>query len=127
MEKDFDRWNNLKKRIENTNLAVFANKREIWWCHLGINVGSEVCGKNDPFERPVLVLKVFTNNLILVAPLSSKHKETKNHIEIRVGEHTSYLMVEHIKTISTKRLSRKISKVDAETFAEIYRKYKELL
>lgn len=127
MRKDFDKWNILKKSIEDTNLEIFANQREIWWCHIGINVGSEVCGKNNPFERPVLILKVFTKNLVLVAPLSSKKKETENHIEVRVGKNVSYLMVEHIKTISTKRLSRKISKMDKTVFFEIYQKCKELI
>ena len=127
MHKDFDKWNTLKKKVEETQVEVFANQREIWWSHLGINIGSEVCGKNNPFERPVLVLKVFSKNLILVAPLSTKIKDTPNHIEVRIGQNVSYLMVEHIKTISTKRLSRKISRVENEIFAEIYKKYKSLL
>jgi mRNA interferase MazF len=127
MYKDFDKWNTLKKKVEETEVEIFANKREVWWSHLGINIGSEVCGKNNPFERPVLVLKVFSKNLILVAPLSTKKKATLNHIEVRVGENISYLMVEHIKTISTKRLSRKISRVEKEIFVNIYKKYKDLL
>ena len=127
MLKDFDKWNILKKKVEDTPVEIFANKREIWWSHLGVNIGSEVCGKNNPFERPVLVLKVFSRNLILVAPLTTKMKDTPNHIEVRVGENISYLMVEHTKTISTKRLSRKISRINNATFDEIYKKYKNLL
>ncbi len=126
MNKDFKNWNILKQEIEKSEVEIFANKREIWWAHIGTNIGSEVCGKNQPFERPVLILKVFAKNLILVAPLTTKFKNTKNHIVIKVGENTSYLMVEHTKTISTKRLSRKISKLGETIFSEIYKKYKEL-
>lgn len=36
-------------------------------------------------------------------------------------------MVEHIKVISTKRLSRKIGKLDRENFDDIYSKIKQLL
>ena len=94
---------------------------------MGINIGSEVCGKNNPFERPVLVLKVFTKNLILVAPLSTKYKETENHIEIKTPNGTSYLMIEHIKVMSTKRLDRKISKINEGLFEKIQKQYKALL
>lgn len=45
MLKDFDNWNILKKKIETDRDEFFCNRREIWWCNLGINTGSESCGK----------------------------------------------------------------------------------
>lgn len=127
MQKDFNKWNDLKKSLEISNSEVFANRREVWWSHLGINLGSEVCGKNNPFERPVLVLKVFTKTLLLIVPLSTQDKNTPNHIKIKTDSVVSYAMVEHIKVISTKRLSRKIARLDKKTFDEIYEKVKRLL
>ena len=58
MEEQFDNWNNLKKRLHRGTTPIYANTREIWWCSFGFNVGTELFGKNELFERPVLVLKV---------------------------------------------------------------------
>ena len=52
--KDFDRWNEKKKHVEATERIFYVKEREIWWCMLGVNVGREIDGKNDVFERPVL-------------------------------------------------------------------------
>lgn len=125
MKKDFDNWNILKQEIEVTDKIVYANKRDIWWANIGINIGSEICGKNNIFERPVLVLKIFTKDLILIAPLTTQKKETKNHIEIKFDDKISFVMLEHLKTISTKRLSRKIRKINKEEFDKIYKYMKE--
>ncbi|MFA5871014.1 MAG: hypothetical protein WC842_03995 [Candidatus Paceibacterota bacterium] len=56
-KKDFDSWNIQKKKINTREKVIFCNIREIWWCSLGVNIGSEEDGKNELFERPVLILK----------------------------------------------------------------------
>lgn len=40
MEKDFDNWNELKKKIENYNRAP-VKLGEVYWARLGLNVGVE--------------------------------------------------------------------------------------
>ena len=58
--KDFDNWNKEKKILESTaNETLVFHEREIWWCSIGLNVGDEQDGKNDYFERPVLVIRKF--------------------------------------------------------------------
>ena len=47
MQKDFDKWNSLKKIFEKENRELFAHPREVWWCSLGVNLGAEIDGKND--------------------------------------------------------------------------------
>jgi hypothetical protein len=54
MEKDFDRWNERKKRIDRHDDEILFHEREIWWSSLGVNVGSEQDGIAANFERPVL-------------------------------------------------------------------------
>ena len=40
MRKNFDNWNNKKKKINEENfLDLFFHEREIWWCSLGLNKG----------------------------------------------------------------------------------------
>ena len=119
MEKDFEKWNTLKQYIEKQNIPIYSNRGEIWWCNLGINIGSESCGKNHFFERPVLIMKVFNVNLILVAPLTTKEKNIDNHIELNISDKKSFIMTEQIKVISSKRLSRKIDRINKTYLEEL--------
>jgi mRNA-degrading endonuclease toxin of MazEF toxin-antitoxin module len=106
---------------------VFAHVGDIWWSHVGVNLGSEICGKNQPYERPVLVLHAFTNTLLLIAPLTTKNKNTNNHVKIIFRKTTSFAMLEHVKTISTKRLSRRMGRLDKDIFRKVCVKYKEII
>ena len=42
-KKDFDKWNEKKKTIDQKEISdqTFFNEREIWWGSLGLNVGFE--------------------------------------------------------------------------------------
>jgi mRNA interferase MazF len=94
----------------------FCNQREIWWCCIGLNVGSEVDGKNELFERPVIIIKVFNSNMIRVAPLTSKIKEDSHHYIIRYLGREGSVILSQMKTISPKRLSRKMTRLDKVQF-----------
>ncbi len=124
MEHEYDTWNTLKKKLNARTTPVYANTREIWWCSFGLNVGTELYGKHELFERPILVLKVFNTETIKVIPLTS-HTPNKFHIPVRCGDIVSYGSIAHIKTISTKRLSRKVGRIDMHQFKEIIAVYKQ--
>lgn len=127
MEKDFDSWNKIKKQIEINDVKIYANTREVWWCAFGLNVGSELCGKNEFFERPVIVLKVFNKNTIKVVPLTSKIKSGKYYYEVDFNDIKSYASLSQVKTLSTKRLSRKIGRLNSKQFLELIIAYKNSL
>ena len=55
--KNFDQWNELKKHINHRRSNFFVKERQIWYVHLGHNVGFEEDGKGGDFKRPVLILK----------------------------------------------------------------------
>lgn len=122
--KDFDTWNNLKKQIDEKKVTIFCNSREIWWCSIGLNVGSEEDGKNELFERPVLIIKIFNKDMLRVAPLTSKHKNDKNHIEIKYNDRVGSVITSQIKTISSKRLSRKLCRLDKNQFGNVIQEIK---
>jgi hypothetical protein len=44
MQKDFDKWNETKKKIHDRINTPFFNEREVWWCVLGRNIGVEQDG-----------------------------------------------------------------------------------
>jgi hypothetical protein len=52
MQKDFDRWNKVKKAINATDEEgrLYFHEGDIWWVHLGVNVGYEIDGKSRDFS-----------------------------------------------------------------------------
>jgi mRNA-degrading endonuclease toxin of MazEF toxin-antitoxin module len=124
MHKDFDTWNNLKKEIHAMGRTIFCDPREIWWCAMGLNIGSEEDGKNDLFERPVLIIRVFNRHMVRIVPLTSKVKDDENHHLLIYGGVTNSARLSHLKTISPLRLTRKIGKIDTAQFKSIVEKLK---
>jgi mRNA interferase MazF len=76
MEKDFDRWNKLKKAINASEESerVYFHEGDIWWARLGVNVGYEIDGKDRDFSRPVIVLKKYNQYSFLALPLTTASK-----------------------------------------------------
>jgi hypothetical protein len=72
--KDFNNWNKLKIEIEKSKLedSVYFYEREIWWCHLGENLGIESCGKGSKFSRPVLIIKKYNKHHCIVTPTTTR-------------------------------------------------------
>jgi len=74
MEKDFDKWNKLKKKIEEYENNLIIKEWEIWWASIWINTKSESCGKWPEFRRPVLIIKKLSKETCFVVLLSTKIK-----------------------------------------------------
>jgi mRNA interferase MazF len=127
MNKDFDNWNELKKKLENNEKPVFFKEREIWWTNLGLNVGNEQCGKGSRFVRPILILKKFNNHFFFGVPLSSKQKDNPYYFNFEFkGKEQSAIMCQ-AKPISTKRLCDQYGYVGIEVFNAIRKKTGKLL
>src|SRR3989338_1564765 len=82
MEKDFDKWNGLKKNLQKNGNRFFFHEREIWWCSVGVNLGFEQNGRSDTFERPVLILRKFNQDIFLGLPMTSALKEGPHYQKI---------------------------------------------
>ena len=117
--KNFDEWNTLKKRVDDRNRKVYVKEREIWWCTLGLNVGAEIDGKNQIFERPVLILKAMSVEAALILPLTTKCPSPKDHVKLIAPKMSSYVKLSQAKVVSVKRFSRKIDIVPKENFLVI--------
>jgi mRNA interferase MazF len=118
--KDFDSWNKEKQIINQAEKELFFSEREIWWCALGINVGVEIDGKNNKFERPVLIMKFISRDMSLVLPLTSKGYEGETQAKITTEKISSFVKISQIKVISTKRLLRKMDVLSEEQFYKVY-------
>ncbi len=128
MYKDFDNWNKEKKEIEQKASKVFYRAREIWWCQLGVNIGSEQDGKENLFLRPILIIKSFGKNICLVAPLTTSSKQHKYRIYLGdVEGKKASAILSQIKVIDTKRLFKKICTLEKTRFNEVIKNLKEIL
>lgn len=127
MQKDFDSWNTIKKRVNDLRFTDYIHEREVWWCSLGINIGFEQDGNNQKFERPVLVLKKFNRDVALVVPLSTKVKNYPYYFPfVHAGKEYSALLLQ-IRLVSTKRLLRMMYSMDREIFAIIKQAVKDMI
>jgi mRNA-degrading endonuclease toxin of MazEF toxin-antitoxin module len=128
MNKDFDAWNKLKKTIETdrTDHLPF-NEREIWWCSLGVNLGSEENGKNELFERPVLVMKRFNMSTAIIIPLTTKHKENPYYHLIEHDGKTSSVILSQARLASVKRFHRIMTTISTYEFALVRNRLIDML
>lgn len=126
--KDFDSWNKEKKRLENvTHDTLVFHEREIWWCSIGLNLGDEQDGKNDLFERPVLVLKKFNNKVAWILPMSTKAKKGAYYHNLEYEGRIFTVILSQLRLTSVKRFRRFIRKISPHQFSLIQDKLANLI
>jgi mRNA interferase MazF len=119
--KAFDEWNQ-KKKVTDAKLidrSLYIHEREVWWSSIGVNVGSEVDGKNENFERPVLVAKVISGGGFFGIPLTTKQKGHRYEVVVRHDKGVVYANVSQLRFFSSKRLLRKVGVVDQSSFSAV--------
>lgn len=114
--KNFDSWNDTKKNLEYRISLQNPHEREIWWCSIGINLGHEEDGKNETFERPVLIVKRFNKDLCFVVSLYTKNHSNAYYFPLK---EESFAILSQAKPVSTKRLQRYIGKIGSGKFDEL--------
>ncbi|HCC67607.1 TPA: hypothetical protein DEP90_00090 [Patescibacteria group bacterium] len=120
MFKDFDEWNKLKKNIQIGQKIRYFRAREIWWCHIGANIGYEQDGKGRGFSRPILILNSYNRNLLLAVPISSKIKDKNRYYQkISYNNKIYSVIISQIRLLDSKRLIRKIATLNKEDFENI--------
>lgn len=125
-KKDFNNWNEKKKIIDQKEISsgIFFNEREIWWGSLGVNIGYEQDGKNEDFERPLLIVKKFNRSIVWVLPLTTIAKDNKFHYKLKSSG--SFVILSQIRLVSTKRFLRLIETINENEFKEIISNIKGL-
>ena len=119
MKKDFTEWHKFKSCLEENEKRHSFNVGEIWWCSIGANVGSEEDGKNVYFERPVLIVRKFNKKMFWALPLTSKNKNNPFYYTIRCNGEDKTVILSQLRTLSPKRLQRRIGKIDNQTLVKI--------
>ncbi len=121
----FDEWNSLKKKIYRRG-RVFFDKGEIWYASLGKNIGDEEDGKNEYFERPILVIRKFNQSIFLAIPLTSQEKEGRFYHNLE-GFNGSVVILSQVRLLDAKRLLRFMGKISNEEVSLIKEKIRNLV
>ena len=127
MKKDFDEWNEVKKKT-NEERSRFYTVREIWWCRFGVNIGTEQDGKGEWFVRPCIILRGFGPDACLVVPLTTSSRKHALRIAIgKINGEEAKANLSQIRVVDTKRLEEKIGFLDMDVFSTLRKTAKDLL
>lgn len=120
MKKDFGAWHRIKEWVDGKPDRLLFGEREVWWCWLGANVGSEQDGGGEHFMRPVLVFKKFNNETFWALPITTQVKQNIFHklIDLRDGISRS-VNLSQLKLLDAKRLGKKISIIEEPQYIAI--------
>ena len=103
IQKNFDKWNNVKKRLEDKEIISYK-QGEIYFMSVGQNIGYEQYGKGDYFLRPVIVYKKLSRSTFLGIPLTSKQKEGSYYFSFKYKkDKISVSMLNQIRVFDIKR------------------------
>lgn len=104
---------------------------DVWIVDFGEPIGHE-----QGYRRPAVVMSVDRFNrsraeLAVVIPITTTRRGLPSHIEIDPGtsglDHTSYAKTEDVKSVSTRRLTRRLGTIPLETTHHIERALRLLL
>ncbi len=128
MQKEFDNWNEVKKKLDNTERRISFKERDVLWCKYGLNIGYEQNGKGKSFMRPVLVVKKFNSKVFLGVPFSTKIKENnKFYHQFEFKGNKQSVILNQLKLMDAIRLSHRFGSIMPEQFDEIMEKLKEMI
>ncbi len=126
--KEFDEWNKRKKKINQEFKEVYGYQGEIWWCSLGVNIGAETDGKNKNFERPVIIMRVYNQQGMLILPLTSKKKDDAFHFKVSLDPtFSAWVKLTQARVISGQRLIRKMRTLSRKDFINLQEAFKKYL
>lgn len=124
--KNYVGWYRLKVQTEHHDFTGNFSEREVWWCSIGANIGDEEDGKNNLFERPVLVLRKYSKSLFLALPLSTTRKVNQFYHPIVIGDVNGVVLLSQGRALSSKRLLRRLGRIDSNDQDRIWQAYQEL-
>jgi mRNA-degrading endonuclease toxin of MazEF toxin-antitoxin module len=129
MNNDFDKWNELKKKLNDRKINLKFKARDIFFMSIGKNIGSEQLGKGEEFLRPILVYKKLGEYYFLGIPLTSQEKVGSYYFPFKYKkDKLSVAMLNQIRTFDIRRhkyhdgyINRKLFKKLEEKMIEFMR------
>lgn len=126
-QKDFDGWNEVKKRT-NVEEPRLYTVREIWWCRFGVNIGTEQDGRGGNFLRPAVILRGFGADACLVVPLTTSARKHLLRVPVGLVEgREARANLSQMRIVDTRRLVEKVGFLRKEIFTSMKKAAKGLL
>jgi len=123
VQKDFEKWSVQKKNIHNQSKIIHYHAGEIWWCYLGLNIGSEQDGTGKDYARPIVIVKDLNNRIFFGVALTGHQRSgTFYHYLGKFKNQHNTALLSQVRTLDSKRLIRKISTLDHEIFKVLKQK-----
>lgn len=131
LRQKYNDWNIKKQDIQfkepKCGPKIYFKEGDIWWCSLGLNIGSESYGKGEKFRRPVLIVKKFSGDLCAALPLTSQEKTGTWFIDITLHGKKKWVMLYQIRTLNKKRFYLKMGQLDDTDMKRVKQKLETLL
>jgi mRNA interferase MazF len=111
--------------------VVKPARGEVWFVNLDPTTGREQAGR-----RPALVVSVNELNqsaadLIVVLPITSRDKQVRSHVPVDEGDGglttRSFIKCEDIRSISVRRLERRLGSLSTESLEAVEDRLRILL
>lgn len=128
--RDHKNWNKLKEIIDSIDILVPFCERELWQVALGINIGIEMDGKGDDFERPALVIKRVNKDHALIVPITRKLILLPGiHIPLVNSnlDKSSVAVISQLQVVSNKRLMKRVNILSNDQFSAVRKALKDFL
>lgn len=122
-------WNKIKTKLCTLSKPPVFQEGEIWWVHVGENIGHELNGKNEKFTRPVLVFRKLNSEIFIGIPLTTKYKTGLWYFSFRFQNKTSTASLANTREFSALRLegSKPIGDINRIDFIRIRAAYHKLI
>ena len=110
-KRNFREWMKIKERVHYRGSLRTIKEGEIWWCRIGENVGSEICGKGRDFLRPVVIVAKLSRYNFVGVPLTSKNHKGSWYVNFIFKGVSECAVVAQVENISTFRLHHKMGEI----------------
>jgi len=123
MEKDFDGWNAKKIILNDRQKIPFFHEREIWFCYMGINIGSETDGSGKKFLRPMVIIKKTHKTAFIAIPLTRTPRCGRTYFQMKDDPGNSFAMLSQVRAIDARRLFYRSRVVADNIFKELQQSF----
>ena len=123
----YDDWNIKKKELAVAVRELLFKEGEVWWCSLGLNIGTETYGKGKDFLRPILIIKKLSKEDCIALPITSVPKSGDWYAEVIFNEEKRWIMLHQIRIVHIKRFMERISVLSETDLIRVKKDLKQLL
>ncbi len=123
----FVSWIKIKIRTHFIDATFDFSEKQVWWASMGQNVGVEQNGKNENFERPVLIFRRFNDDQFWALPISTKIKINKYCYVFSQGGKQFCINLSQMRVMDRKRLLRRLEDLSNNNFVAVKMQVKKII